>query len=64
MRNKGITFDTQRHLIMANANGTESIKLQSKIVEKVRENKKKTGVPITTFIEQATTEKLNKKQKK
>lgn len=49
---------------MANANGTESIKLQSKIVEKVRENKKKTGVPITTFIEQATTEKLSKKQKK
>ena len=41
-----------------------TLKLQSKIVEKVRENKKKTGVPITTFIEQATTEKLNNKSKK
>lgn len=43
---------------MANKNGTESIKLKSEIVQKVRQNKKKTGVPITTFIEQATNEKL------
>jgi hypothetical protein len=48
---------------MANANGTESVKLNSKLVEKVRKNKEKTGVPITTFIEKATEEKLSKQPK-
>lgn len=49
---------------MANKTGTESIKLKSEIVKLVRKNKEETGVPITIFIEQATTEKLNKKNKK
>jgi len=47
---------------VANSNGTESIKLKSSIVDKVRKNKVKTGVPITVFIEKAITEKLDKKQ--
>ena len=48
---------------MANANGTESIKLKTKVVDKVRDNKVKTGVPITRFIEDAINEKLSKKKK-
>ncbi len=46
---------------MSNANGTESVKLQSVIVKKVRDRKNKTGVSITKFIEQAIIEKLSKK---
>jgi len=36
----------------------ESVKLKKKIVDKVRNSKKKTGVPITTFFELAAEEKL------
>ncbi len=41
--------------------GTESIKLNKEVVNKVRKSKKKTGVPIGKFFEQAAEEKLNKK---
>lgn len=47
---------------MANANGTESVKLNSVLVGKVRENKKKTGVPIITFIEKAIEKELKSKK--
>ena len=51
---------------MPNANGTESVKLDAVLVEKVRKNKEKTGIPINTFIEAAVEERLSKlkKQKK
>ncbi len=39
---------------------TESIKINLKVLEKVRKNKKKTGVGIQAFIEQATLEKLKR----
>ena len=45
---------------MANKDGTESIKLKTEVVKKVRANKKKTGIPIGTFFEQAAEEKLKK----
>lgn len=37
---------------------TESVKIDSKIVAKVRGNKKKTGIPVGKFFELAATEKL------
>ncbi len=36
----------------------ESVKIKVGIVNKVRANKKKTGVPVGTFFEQAAEEKL------
>ena len=36
----------------------ESVKIKTPIVNKVRANKKKTGVPVSTFFEQAAEEKL------
>lgn len=45
---------------MANKDGTESVKLSSELVRKVRQHKGETGIPITTFIEKATEEKLKK----
>ncbi len=41
----------------------ESVKLQTVIVNKVRANKKKTGMPIATFIEQSIEEKLKAQSK-
>lgn len=41
----------------------ESIKLKKEIVDKVRDNKKKTGTPIGFFFEQAALEKLLSKVK-
>lgn len=41
----------------------ESVKLKKEIIDLVRQNKEKTGVPVSTFFEQAAFEKL-KKQKK
>jgi len=38
----------------------ESVKIKKSIVNKVRVNKKKTGVNVCTFFEQAATEKLIK----
>lgn len=49
---------------MANINGTRSVKLKAEIVEKVEKNKKKTGVPIAVFFEQAAEEKLKSAGKK
>lgn len=43
---------------------TESVKLDVKVVDLVRGNKDKTGVPIGTFFEQAATEKLKQSTKK
>lgn len=40
----------------------ETIKIKRRIVEKVRDNKEKTGVPIGTFFELAAEEKLKTKQ--
>lgn len=42
--------------------GFESVKIKVGIVNKVRLNKKKTGVPVGTFFEQAAEEKLNTKK--
>ena len=39
---------------------TESVKLSKSIVNKVRKSKKKTGIPIGKFFEQAAEEKLKK----
>jgi hypothetical protein len=36
----------------------ENIKFKKEIVERIRENKKKTGVPIATFAEKAVLDKL------
>lgn len=36
----------------------ESVKIEKPIVDKVRKNKEKTGVPVSTFFEQAAEEKL------
>lgn len=41
------------------ANEFESVKIKKPIVERVRANKVKTGVPVNTFFEQAATEKLD-----
>ena len=41
----------------------EPVNLKKEVVEKVRDNKKSTGVPISTFFEQAAEEKLNKEKK-
>ncbi len=38
----------------------ESVKIKKDIVDMVREDKKKTRVPISAFFELAATEKLNK----
>lgn len=42
----------------------ENVKIKTSAVNKVRENKKKTGVPVGVFFEQAAEEKLKSKQKK
>ena len=42
----------------------ESVKINRKIVDKVRENKKKTRIPISAFFEEAANEKLEKEKKK
>lgn len=39
----------------------ESVKIRVGVVNKVRANKQKTGVPVGTFFEQAAEEKLSKK---
>ena len=49
---------------MANINGTRSVKISAEIVDKVEKNKKKTGVPIAVFFEQAAEEKLKSAGKK
>ena len=41
----------------------ENVKLKAATVATLRENKEKTGIPITTFVEQAVAEKLNKQSK-
>lgn len=41
---------------------TESVKLSKSIVNKVRKSKKKTGIPIGKFFEQAAEEKLKKEK--
>lgn len=43
-----------------NTGTTESVKLKTEIVNLVREDKKKTRVPIGAFFELAAMEKLNK----
>jgi len=40
----------------------ETIKVDSGLVEKVRANKEKTGVPIAVFFEKAAEEKLEKEK--
>lgn len=40
----------------------ESVKIKSNVVNKVRDNKKTTGVPVGTFFEQAAEEKLTIKK--
>lgn len=42
----------------------ESVKIKVSVVDKVRANKKKTGVNVGTFFEQAAEEKLKSQQKK
>lgn len=41
----------------------ESVKIKSPIVDKVRANKEKTGVPVATFFEMAAEDKLKKEKK-
>ncbi len=41
----------------------ESVKLESSVVDKVRDQKKKTAIPIGKFIEMAILEKLKRKTK-
>lgn len=42
---------------------TESVKIKKTIVDMVRDNKAKTGVPINIFFEQSAIEKLSAKIK-
>ena len=45
------------------AKGTyESVKIKKPIVDRVRKNKIKTGVPVAIFFEKAAEKELNKKQ--
>lgn len=39
--------------------GREAVKLRMEVVQRVRKNKEKTGVPIAVFFERAATEKLD-----
>lgn len=39
--------------------GREAVKLRMEVVQRVRKNKEKTGVPINVFFERAATEKLD-----
>ena len=39
---------------------TESVKIKTALLKKVRANKQATGITITAFVEQAIKEKLNK----
>lgn len=41
----------------------ESVKIKTAIVDKVRANKKKTGVPVATFFEMAAEKELSKPKK-
>ena len=41
----------------------ESVKLESSVVEKIRNQKKKTAIPIGKFIEMKIMEKLKRKTK-
>lgn len=41
----------------------ESVKIKTEIVDKVRKNKVKTGVPVATFFEMAAEKELSKKSK-
>ncbi len=50
--------------LISMANEFESVKIKKPIVDKVRKNKEKTGVPVATFFEQAAEEKLKKVPKK
>lgn len=40
----------------------ESVKIAKEVVDKVREDKKTTGVPVSTFFYQAAVEKLKLKK--
>ncbi len=46
------------------AKGFENVKINKEVVEKVRKDKEKTGVPISVFFEKAAEEKLKSKDKK
>ena len=41
----------------------ESVKLNKKVVDLVRDNKKKTHVPVSIFFQEAAIEKLQKEKK-
>jgi hypothetical protein len=41
----------------------ETIKLSKEIIQRVRDNKKKTHVPISIFFQEAAEEKLQKEKK-
>jgi hypothetical protein len=43
-----------------NADNTTSVKLKTVIVQEVAKHKEKTGLPIATFINRATEEKLKR----
>ncbi len=43
-----------------NANNTTSVKLNTSLVQEVAKHKEKTGLPIATFINRATEEKLKR----
>ena len=47
---------------MGNEKKLENVSLKTEVVNKVRRNKEKTGVPIGIFFEQAALEKLGKGQ--
>lgn len=53
-----------KNTLMPNKDGTESIKLSIKVVGRVRKDKKKTGIPIGKFFEQAAEEKLKQQSLK
>lgn len=42
---------------------TESVKIKTEVLNKVREDKKETGVPIGAFLEIAAEEKLERQKK-
>lgn len=47
-------------MVAKKVTGDEPVNLNRGVVERVRANKKKTGIPISTFFEKAATEKLDR----
>jgi len=57
-----VTLRPLNHKKKIKAELYESVKLKKEIVDMIRENKKKTGVPIKVYIEMLVTKDLDKNE--